>query len=115
MLCALSIYALILLLGAIPGARQELAPYASGVLLHAAAYGVLTFIIYTGSAAATARQRAINTVLIVMAMGALDESMQSFLSYRRAALGDWFIDCTAAVVTAALLWAFLPVPAEARD
>ena len=41
-------------------------------------------------------------------MGAGDELLQSFFPYRGAAVGDWLVDCSAALLTAALLWAVLP-------
>ena len=112
--CALFLYAAIVLTGSIPGARAELGTLASGVVLHTLAYGAVTFLLYTGSAGPR-RARAIRAVLTVFAMGAVDELVQSFLPYRSGALADWIIDCNAAVVTAGLLWAFLPEPAASRQ
>lgn len=107
--CALLLYAAIVLMGSIPGARAELGTLASGIVLHTLAYGAVTFLLYTGSAG-TRRTRAVRSVLAVFAMGAVDELVQSFLPYRSGALADWIIDCNAALVTAGLLWAFLPEP-----
>ena len=45
-----------------------------------------------------------------MAMGAIDETVQSFLPYRHGTVTDWMIDSSAALVTAGLLWALLPAP-----
>lgn len=104
---ALAIYAAILIMGSLPGARAEIGTVASGIVLHSLAYGTITFLLFTGSLG-TARERAIKSVLAVMVMGALDELVQSFLPYRTGAVGDWMVDCNAALVTAGLLWAFLP-------
>jgi len=110
---ALALYAAILILGSVRGARAELGHYASGIILHSLAYGGITLLLFTGSLG-TARRRALGAVLTVMAMGAIDELLQSFLSYRSGAVTDWLVDCSAAVVCAALAWAFLPDPVAPR-
>jgi VanZ family protein len=104
---ALILYAAIIVAGSIPGARAEVGTYASGVVLHSLAYGILAFLVYTGIGG-SAGSRALRSVLAVAAMGAGDELVQSLLPYRRGAVGDWLVDCTAAATVAALLWAFLP-------
>lgn len=101
---ALTLFALILILGSIPGARQDIGHYASGLILHSCAYAGITFLLFTGGAG-TLAARAVKAVLIVAAMGACDELVQSFLPYRRGAVGDWVVDVTSAVVTAAIMWA----------
>ena len=113
--CSLLIYAAILVMGSIPGARAELGHYASGLVLHSLAYAVLTFLVFTGSNG-SARGRALKSVLTVALMGVGDELLQSMIPYRGAAVGDWLVDCSAAIVTSALLWALLPKspPARAR-
>lgn len=111
--CALLMYATILVMGSIPGARAEIGHYASGVVLHSLAYAILTFLVFTGSNGST-RSRALKAVLTVALMGAGDELLQSLFPYRGAALADWLVDCSAAIVTATLLWALLPKPAAAR-
>jgi VanZ family protein len=110
---ALLIYAAILVMGSIPGARAEIGHYATGVVLHSLAYGVLTFLIFTGSDG-SARNRAIKSVLTIALMGAGDELLQSLFPYRGAAVADWLVDCSAAIVTSALLWALLPRSVPAR-
>lgn len=110
---ALAMYAAILIMGSVPGARAEIGTVASGIVLHTIAYGIITFLLFTGSLG-SARARAIKSILTVMAMGALDELVQSFLPYRSGAVGDWLIDCNAALITAGLLWAFLPQAARSR-
>jgi VanZ family protein len=107
--CAIAMYAAIVGMGSIPGARAEIGQYAPGVVLHVLAYAGLTFLLfigYTGSG----RARAMKALLTVAVMGAGDELVQSFLPYRSGTLSDWMIDCGAAGLSAALLWAFLPKP-----
>ena len=110
---AILMYAAILGMGSIPGARAEIGHYASGLVLHSLAYAAITFLLFTGLNG-SARERAIKAVLSVALMGALDELVQRFLPYRHAAVSDWIVDCNAALITAALLWAFLPKPAATR-
>lgn len=110
---ALALFAIIIIMGSLPGARAEIGTVASGIVLHSLAYGIITFLLFTGSLG-SARERAIKSVLTVMAMGALDELVQSFLPYRSGTVGDWMVDCNAALITAGLLWAFLPQPIHAR-
>jgi VanZ family protein len=110
---ALLIYAAILLVGSIPGARAEIAHFATGAVLHSLAYAFLTFLVFTGSNG-SALTRALKAVLMVAVMGAGDEFVQSFVPYRGAAVSDWMVDCAASLVTSAVLWALLPKPAPAR-
>lgn len=107
---ALLLFSLIIAIGSIPGARADIANLASGIILHSAAYSCVTFLLYTGSAGSATR-RAVKAVLLVMAMGAIDEIVQSFLPYRSGAVGDWLIDASSALLTAGLLRALLPAPA----
>jgi VanZ family protein len=111
--CALLLYAAILVMGSIPGARAEIGQFATGVVLHSVAYAVLTALVFTGSTGSD-RARALKAVLTIALMGAGDELLQSFFPYRGAAVADWLVDCNAAVVTAALLWALLPKAAPAQ-
>ena len=110
---ALLTYGLILVLGSIPGARAEIGHYATGLVLHSLAYAILTLLVYTGSAG-NAGQRAVKSVLTVALMGACDELLQSFFSYRGAAVSDWLVDFTASIFVSALLWAAWPKAALAR-
>jgi len=100
---AYTLYLLILILGSLPGARQEIGSVASGLILHSCAYAGLTFLLFTGSRGLP-RQRALKAVLSIAAMGAFDEYVQSFFPYRHGSVGDWVVDCSAAVVTASVLW-----------
>jgi VanZ family protein len=100
---ALILFALILILGSIPGARQDIGQVASGLILHSCAYAGITFLLFTGGSGGLAA-RAMKAVMTVAAMGALDEVVQSFLPYRHGAVGDWMVDVTSAIVTAAVMW-----------
>ncbi|MGZ8288529.1 MAG: VanZ family protein [Telluria sp.] len=112
---AFVLYAAIVAMGSIPGARAEIGNYASGIVLHTLAYGSVAFLLFTGGAGNPA-SRALKTVLAVAAMGAGDELVQALLPYRVGAIGDWLVDCNAAIIVSALLWAFLPAaPGAARN
>jgi hypothetical protein len=111
---AFLMFALIVVAGAIPGARAELVQFGPGFALHSIAYASLTFLLYTGSTGSRGR-RALRAVLIVALMGALDECVQSFLPYRTGTPTDWLVDCAASLITAALLWRFMPEPIAPRQ
>lgn len=111
---AILMFAAIVVMGSIPGARAEIAQFGSGVVLHSIAYASLTFLLYTGTAG-TRGQRALRAVLTVAVMGALDETVQAFLPYRSGSPADWLIDCAASLVAAALLWRFMPEPIVDRQ
>lgn len=102
---ALVLYLLILVLGSVPGARDDIGQVAPGLVLHSTAYAGLTFLLFSGSQGSPLR-RALSSVASIAAMGALDEYIQSFLPYRHAAVSDWLVDCSAALLVSALLWAF---------
>ena len=102
---AIGLYLLVLILGAIPGARADVGRYASGFALHSSTYAFLTFLLFSGSTG-TPLARAIKAILTVMLLGAIDEIFQTFFSYRNGAVLDWIVDCSAATITAFLLWIF---------
>jgi len=113
---ALILYALVILIGDIPGARADIGQYASGVVLHSIGYGVLALILFSGTAGSMLR-RAMHSMLMVAAMGALDEFIQSFLPYRHGAVSDWLVDITAAsivVLPLTFLWPKLVAAALGR-
>ena len=110
---ALLMYAVMVGIGSIPGARAEIGHFASGVVLHTLGYAALTFLLFTGSSGSHAA-RAVRSILTVLVMGAIDELIQSFLPYRHGAVSDWLVDANAAVLCAGLLWAFLPAPSAAE-
>ena len=100
---AIVLYLLILVLGSIPGARQDIGNVASGLILHSLAYTGLTFLIFTGGKGSVP-QRAGKAVLTIALMGALDEMVQSLFPYRHGAVSDWLVDCNAALLTAGFMW-----------
>lgn len=101
---AIVLYLMILVLGSVPGARQDIGYVASGLLLHSLAYAGLTFLLFTGSKGSL-KQRAGKAFLTVALMGALDEVIQSFFPYRHGTVTDWLVDCNASLLTAAFMWA----------
>jgi len=105
--CAVLMYLAIVVIGNLPGARADIAHYASGAVLHSIAYAVLAALWFFGSTGGRAT-RAAKAVLAVAAMGAGDEFIQSFFPYRGATVHDWAVDCSAAAVIAALLCLLYP-------
>ncbi|WP_036164795.1 VanZ family protein [Massilia sp. 9096] len=103
---AVAMYLLIITTGNIPGARADIGQVAPGPVLHSIAYAVLAALWFVGSDGSPAA-RAARAVLAVAAMGALDEIIQSFFPWRGASAADWLVDCTAAIVASALLYALL--------
>ncbi|MYM24787.1 hypothetical protein GTP46_19300 [Duganella sp. FT135W] len=101
---AIVLYLMILVLGSIPGARHDIGEVASGLILHSIAYAGLAFLIFTGSHGSL-KLRAAKAVLTIALMGALDEFVQSFFPYRHGAVSDWLVDCNAAVLASAFMWA----------
>lgn len=110
---AFSLFAAIIALGSIPGARAEIGNFASGLILHGLAYAGICTLLFTGYRGSAGR-RAVAAVLTVAVMGALDELVQSFLPYRHGAVGDWMVDVSAATLAAMLLWTFLPRSSASR-
>lgn len=102
---AMALFLLILVVGSLPGARDDIGQYASGIVLHALAYGVLAGLFFVGSSG-SALARAIKAALTVATMGALDEYVQSFFPYRTAAIGDWMVDVAAGSLVSAALREF---------
>ena len=105
--CAALIYLAIIVTGNIPGARADIGQYASGVVLHSAAYAVLACLCFLGSSGSRA-VRAVKAVLAVALMGAGDEFIQSFFPYRGADVRDWAVDCASATLMSLLLCIVLP-------
>nr|AGU10768.1 hypothetical protein [uncultured organism] len=101
---AIVLYLMILALGSVPGARQDIGYVASGLLLHSLAYAGLTFLLFTGSKGSL-KQRAVKAFLTIALMGALDEVIQSFFPYRHGTVTDWLVDCNASLLTVAFMWA----------
>ncbi|MBL8413501.1 MAG: VanZ family protein [Propionivibrio sp.] len=105
--CAIALYLLILILGSIPGARVDIGQYASGGALHSVAYSILTVLLFSGNKG-NRSERAVKSVFTIMAMGALDEYVQSFFPYRNADVMDWAVDVISGLVIATTLWTLWP-------
>jgi hypothetical protein len=105
--CAIALYLLILILGSIPGARADIGQYAAGGVLHSVAYSILALLLFSGNKG-NRSERALKSVLTIMAMGALDEYVQSFFPYRSADVMDWAVDVISGIVTATVLWTLWP-------
>ncbi len=104
---ALLLYLAIVIVGSVPGARAQIGTVASGLVLHSLAYASLATLWFTGSTG-SAGMRAIKTIATIMAMGAGDEFVQSFFTYRHSDIHDWMVDVSAASVACALLTMLLP-------
>ncbi|HEX8986547.1 MAG TPA: VanZ family protein [Rhodocyclaceae bacterium] len=104
---ALVIYLLIVVLGSIPGAREEVGEFAPGVVLHSLAYAGLALLLFVGGRG-DRPARAIKSMTTIAAMGAFDEFVQSFFPYRTASVWDWGVDVAAAALACSLLWSFWP-------
>lgn len=100
---ALTVYAAVLIFGSVPGARQEIGRLAPGLVLHFLTYAFITGMLFGGWRRIT-YWSAVASLLIVSAMGSLDEFVQSFFTYRTATVADWGIDTVAGLSTLALLW-----------
>ncbi|MGZ3236083.1 MAG: VanZ family protein [Burkholderiaceae bacterium] len=101
-------YLLITVLGSIPHARATIGQLASGVVLHSLAYSLITILLFSGIRGNLFKKSA-QTILIIALMGAMDECVQSFFSYRTASIGDWLVDCSASLITTFLLFMIWPV------
>lgn len=104
---AFLLYAAILVLGSIPGARAEVGEVAPGVVLHGTAYAIITMLLVCGTQGGF-RTRACLSCLIVAAMGAVDEGVQSFFPYRTSSVADWLVDVHAALLTSVVCWLLWP-------
>jgi len=103
----LALYLAVIILGSIPGARNEVGEVASGLVLHFVTYSCIAFLLACG-AAGDATAKAVKAFCIVAAMGALDECIQSLLPYRHGTVTDWMIDVSAALFTALLFRLTVP-------
>ncbi|MFC7518356.1 VanZ family protein [Herbaspirillum sp. GCM10030257] len=102
-IAALLIYLAVLVFGSIPGARTEVGEFASGLILHFITYSVIAFLLFTGFRNEYSA-KGLTTVVMIALMGALDEYVQTFLPYRRGAIGDWYVDASAGILMSTLLW-----------
>lgn len=96
LLAALGFFLLMTGIGAIPGEARHLSDMVDDRVLHFTAYVVLSCLIY-GAVAGNTAHRALRTLVLTILLGLLDESIQSFMPYRVADLGDLGYDVLAAL------------------
>jgi len=106
-------FALLLIIGSVPGYARAFSAVIDYRILHFVAYGFLSALIYGCLSGAPAR-RARYTLLAIAVLGGLDESMQSFLPYRNGDFGDWIWDMVAALSCVAVL-AFFHARSEGKE
>lgn len=104
---AFLLYLAVLVIGSIPGARADVGELASGLMLHLLTYSLIALLLFCGANGGV-WSKACKSVLIVAAMGAIDEWVQSHFPYRNASLMDWFVDLNASLITSAVLWSVWP-------
>lgn len=102
---ALAFFAVLILVGAIPGKAEALSAVFYDKVLHFVAYASLSALVY-GAIPGTPTVRAIRTLLIIGTLGAADEAIQSLLPYRSANAVDWVVDMIAAVASVSILSRF---------
>ena len=95
-------FALLLSIGSVPGYAKAASAMIDHRILHFVAYGFLSALIY-GCMSGVPARRAKYTLLVIAVLGALDETIQSFLPYRNGAFSDWVSDMLAALSCVAVL------------
>lgn len=99
---AVVLFIALLLIGAMPGYATGLSNAAIDNVLHAFGYGLLTIFLFNGSTGIVLG-RALSALLTIGLLSAVDEAIQSFISYRSANLRDWYFDMLASLVCVAIL------------
>lgn len=88
-------FAVLITVGNLPGLAADMSDAFGDKRLHLLAYAFLTGLIYLS----VNRRPALVAMLTITALGALDESIQSFFPYRQAELLDLLADILAAGAT----------------
>jgi len=88
-------FAVLVTVGNLPGLAADMSDAFGDKRLHLVAYAFLAALIYLS----VNRRPALVAMLVVTALGALDESIQSFFPYRQAELLDLLADILAAGAT----------------
>ena len=99
----LIVFALMILLGALPGQADALSARFGDKALHMIAYIFFSVICYRVWNAPR-RQRILLTIVMIALLGLIDEGIQAALPYRNASLVDWCFDLLAALITVSGLW-----------
>jgi len=94
----LLLFALMVLLGSVPGQAESLSERFGDKLLHLLAYTALSVLCYQSWRVARSR-RVMLTISLIALLGLIDEAIQAALPYRQASLSDWGFDLLAAVLT----------------
>lgn len=95
-------FALMMLIGAIPGEAQALSDAVGDKLLHVIAYSFLTCMLF-GSLRGTIVSRASRTMMMIGLLGGIDETIQSVMPYRNANFVDLAFDMLAGGLTLTVL------------
>ncbi len=95
-------FALMLLIGAIPGEAAALSDAVGDKLLHLCAYSFLTCVLF-GGLTGNSTGRVFRTIMMIGFLASLDEAIQSLMPYRNANFADWVFDLLAAGVTLGIL------------
>ena len=99
----LIVFALMILLGALPGQADALSARFGDKSLHMIAYicfSVLCYRVWN----VPRRQRILLTIVMIALLGLIDEGIQAALPYRNASLVDWCFDLLAALIAVIGLW-----------
>lgn len=99
---ALILYGLILILGNIRGMGEQLLPDASDKHLHALAYGGLSALLFVGLRAPVV-YRTLGIIVLIAALGAVDECIQTLMPHRQADPMDWAADLLGSIAVCAVL------------
>jgi VanZ family protein len=96
-------FALMILLGSLPGQADALSARFGDKSLHLIAYVCCSVLCYRVWIAPR-RQRIHLTVAMIALLGLIDEGIQAALPYRNASLVDWCFDLLAALIAISCLW-----------
>lgn len=102
LIMAVLFFVVMVLVGTIPGYAKALSDATDDKLLHFCAYGVMSWLIFNG-VRGVMLSRALRTLLLLAALGALDETIQSFIPYRTASVLDWYADMLAGLICVTVL------------
>jgi VanZ family protein len=99
----LIVFALMILLGSLPGQADALSARFGDKALHLIAYicfSVLCYRVWN----VPRRQRILLTIMMIALLGLIDEGIQAALPYRNASVVDWCFDLLAALIAVSGIW-----------
>lgn len=91
-------FALMILMGSLPGQADTLSAQFGDKPLHLMAYICFSVLCYR-TWIAPRRRRILLTIVMIALLGLIDEGIQATLPYRNASLVDWCFDLLAALIT----------------